>query len=270
MTFRRPLGVLLTTLLVLLSTPLSADYTLNMTQGVTEVSHRIFDLHMTVIYICIAIGVLVYGAMLWIIVRHRKSKHAVAASFHESTLVEIIWTIIPFFILIGMAAPATYTLIFMHDTEDADLSIVVTGYRWYWHYDYMDEGVSFFSYLSTPEDEIKNFAPKNKNYLLEVDNHLVVPVGKKIRFLITSKDVIHSWWVPQLAVKKDAIPGFINDSWAKIDVPGIYRGQCAELCGVQHGFMPIVVEAKSEQEYQEWLTSKKQTKTAHVHDMTKM
>jgi cytochrome c oxidase subunit 2 len=211
----------------------------------------------------VVIGVIVYGLMIYAIIRHRKAAGHKAAAFHESTTVEIVWTIIPFIILIVMAVPATKTLIEMNDTSNAEVTIKVTGHRWYWQYDYIDENINFFSYLSTPEDEINNLAPKNPHYLLEVDKPLVVPVGKKIRFLVTGKDVIHSWWVPALGVKKDAIPGFINEVWTRIDddKPGIYRGQCAELCGTKHGYMPIVVEAKSLADYQAWILEQKKSQT---------
>jgi cytochrome c oxidase subunit 2 len=245
-----------------------ADYTLNMTSGVTPVSREIYTLHMTIFWICVAIGAIVYSIMLYSIIRHRKSRGYHAASFHESTTVEIIWTIIPFIILIAMAVPATYTLNFMENVDEADLSIKITGYRWHWQYDYIDQDIGFMSYLSTPEDQFLNKAPKQQNYLLEVDRPLVVPIGKKIRFLVTASDVIHSWWVPQLGVKKDAIPGFINETWTKIDKPGTYRGQCAELCGARHGYMPIVVEAKSEADYLVWLNEQKQAKIGLTHDMT--
>jgi len=243
----------------LFSPTLLADYTLNMTKGVTPVSQHIHQLHMIILWVCVAIGVLVYSLMIYAIIRHRKSNGHAPAAFHESTTVEVVWTLIPFIILIVMAIPATRTLILMDDTADAEVTIKITGYRWYWHYDYLDEDINFFSYLSTPEDQIMNRAPKGEHYLLEVDKPLVVPVGKKIRLLTTSKDVIHSWWVPALGVKKDGIPGFINESWAFIDAdkPGIYRGQCAELCGTKHGFMPIVVEAKPQAEYDAWIASQK-------------
>ena len=267
MSFRRSLGALLTTLFISFATPAFAEYTLNMSPGVTAISHRVYNLHMIIIAICTVIGILVYGVMIWAIMHHRKSKKAVAAPFHESTVVEIIWTIIPFVILLAMAAPATYTLVFMENTKDPDLSIKITGYRWYWHYDYVNEDLGFYSYLSTPEAEIQNIAPKNEHYLLEVDKPLVLPVGKKVKFLLTANDVIHSWWVPLLGIKKDAIPGFINESWVIIDKPGTYRGQCTELCGVKHGFMPIVVEAKSEEDYQAWLASQKKSATSQTHNM---
>ena len=236
-----------------------AEYTLNLTKGVTPISRDIHQLHMTILWVCVAIGILVYGLMVYAIIRHRKSKHNTPADFHESTTIEIIWTIIPFIILIVMAIPATKTLINMHDANDAELTIKITGHRWYWQYEYLDHNIGFFSYLSTPEDQMTNRAPKEKHYLLEVDKPLILPVGKKIRLLTTSKDVIHSWWVPDLGVKKDAVPGFINESWAMIDPdkPGIYRGQCAELCGIKHGFMPIVVDAKPQAEFDAWLKEQK-------------
>ncbi len=225
----------------------------NMTRGVTPISHDIFHLHMTIFWICTAIAVVVFGVMFIAILKHRKSQGHQASHFHESTAVEIIWTIIPFLILIAMAIPATKVLIRLEDAKNPDINIKVTGIQWKWQYDYIDEGFSFISNLKTPEEEIKNLKPKNPNYLLEVDNEVVVPINKKIRFLTTAQDVIHSWWVPALGVKKDSIPGFINETWALIEEPGVYRGQCAELCGRNHGFMPIVVRAVSETEYAEWV-----------------
>jgi cytochrome c oxidase subunit II len=230
-----------------------ADWEVNMTPGVTEVSQQVYDLHMIIFWICVAIAVVVFGVMFWSIFAHRKSRGVKPATFHESTLVEIIWTTIPFVILIGMAIPATTALIDAYDTSESELDIKITGYQWKWHYDYLEEGVGFFSNLSTPADEINNLTPKLDNYLLEVDEPLVVPINKKIRFLITANDVIHAWWVPAIAVKKDAIPGFINEAWTIIPEPGLYRGQCAELCGKDHGFMPIVVEAKTQADYDLWL-----------------
>ncbi len=262
--------------LLLLTGRSFADYGLNMTQGETPISHQVYDLHMLIFWICVAIGAVVFGAMFISIFNHRKSKGAVPAQFHESTTVEIIWTVIPFIILIAMAIPATKTLIAMEDTRGADLTIKVTGYQWKWHYDYLggkdypDSKFSFFSVLTTPQDQIHNKAPKDENYLLEVDHPLVVPVGKKIQFLTTGNDVIHSWWVPALAIKSDAIPGFINKSWARIDKPGIYRGQCAELCGQGHGFMPIVVEAKSEKDYKSWVQEQKAAALAAAENPNKV
>ncbi|MDV3238886.1 MAG: cytochrome c oxidase subunit II [Gammaproteobacteria bacterium] len=243
-----------------------AAYDLNLRPGVTPISREVFDLHMLILWVCIIIGIVVFGAMFYSIIRHRKSKGAVAAKFHESTTVEILWTIVPFLILIGMAIPATKTLIAMEDTRNSDVSIKVTGYQWKWQYDYLDDGVSFFSTLSTPKEEIYDRADKNPNYLLEVDNPVVVPVNKKVRLLITSNDVIHAWWVPDLGMKKDAIPGFVNEMWFSADTPGTYRGQCAELCGKDHGFMPIVVVAKEQAEYEQWLAGQKQASAAAAAD----
>lgn len=235
-----------------------ADYVYNMTEGVTEISRGIHSLHMTIFWICVVVGIIVFSVMFYAIIYHRKSRGAQAAHFHESTLVEILWTLIPFAILVGMAIPATNMLIKMDDTRtDSELSIKITGYQWYWGYEYLGQGVHFMSRTTTPSDQIRNRDVKSKHYLLEVDKHLVVPIGKKIRILTTANDVIHSWWVPALGIKKDAIPGFINEAWARIDKEGIYRGQCAELCGANHGFMPIVVEAKSIADYEAWLASEK-------------
>lgn len=228
----------------------------NMPQGVTEVSHAIYDLHMLIFWICVVIGIAVFGVMFYSMWAHRKSRGHKAVQFHESTLVELAWTIVPILILFGMAIPATKTLYDMYDTGEADLDIMITGYQWKWKYDHLGTDVSYFSNLATPLTQINNALPKTANYLLEVDEPLVVPTNKKIRFLITANDVIHAWWVPALAVKKDAIPGFINESWTRIDEPGIYRGQCAELCGKDHGFMPIVVKAVPEREYDAWLSER--------------
>ena len=234
-----------------------AAWTVNMAPGATEISRSVFDLHMTVFWICVVIGVVVFGAMFWSMLIHRRSTGQKAAHFHESTTVEILWTIIPLLILVVMAIPATKTLIDMYDSSESELDIQITGYQWKWHYKYLGQDVEFFSNLATPQAQIHNQAPKDEHYLLEVDNPLVVPVGTKVRFLITGADVIHSWWVPALAVKKDAIPGFINESWARIDKPGIYRGQCTELCGKDHGFMPIVVDARSKEDFAKWLAERK-------------
>tara|TARA_R110002110_G_scaffold271566_3_gene486989 strand:+ start:14830 stop:15876 length:1047 start_codon:yes stop_codon:yes gene_type:complete len=233
-----------------------------MTKGVTPISANIFNLHMTIFWICTVIAVLVFSVMIYSLIRHRKSLGYKAATFHESTTVEIIWTVIPFFILIAMAIPASMTLFEMEDFSRSEMTIKVTGYRWYWHYDYIDEDINFFSYLSTPEKEVNNIQPKNPDYLLQVDKPVVIPVGTKVRFLITSKDVIHSWWVPSFGIKKDAIPGFIREVWTYVDEdkPGTYRGQCAELCGAKHGYMPIVVEAKPQAEYDKWLEAQAEEK----------
>lgn len=244
--------------LSLYSQTILADYAYNMTKGVTEISRGIHALHMTIFWICVAVGIIVFSVMFYAIIYHRKSRGVEVAHFHESTIIEIIWTLIPFAILIGMAIPATHMLIKMNDTHtDSEITIKITGYQWHWGYEYLGEGVQFMSNLTTPQDQIHNRDVKGPHYLLEVDKHLVLPIGKKIRFLTTASDVIHSWWVPALGIKKDAIPGFINEAWARIETPGLYRGQCAELCGVNHGFMPIVVEAISSEAYETWLQQQK-------------
>jgi cytochrome c oxidase subunit 2 len=243
--------------------------TVNMSPGVTEVGRKIFDLHMTILWICVVIGALVFGVMFYSIIYHRKSRGVTPAQFHESTKVEIAWTVVPFLILIGMAVPATSTLLDIYDFEDAELDILVTGYQWKWKYEYLSENgdnISFFSNLSTPQDEIYNGAEQNPHYLLEVDEPVVIPVNTKVRFLVTANDVIHSWWVPELAVKKDAIPGFINETWTMATEEGTYRGQCAELCGKDHGFMPIVVEVVSKEEYASW-ASARQAEAAQVREL---
>lgn len=230
----------------------------NMPIGVTEVSKEVFGLHMEIFWWCVAIGVVVFGVMFYSMIVHRKANGAKAANFHESTTLEIIWTVIPFIILIIMAIPATKSLIKLYDTSESEVDVVITGYQWYWKYEYLDQGVSFFSRLSTPQEQIRNEAPKGPNYLLEVDEPLVIPTNKKIRFLVTANDVIHSWWVPDLAVKRDAIPGYITESWTYVEEPGTFRGVCAELCGKDHGFMPIVVKAVPEEEYTAWLEERRE------------
>lgn len=238
----------------------------NLTQGVTEVSHEVYDLHMLVLYICTVIGVIVFAAMGWSMFFHRKSKGYVAADFHENAKVELLWTIIPIILLIAMAYPATMTLIDIENNDDSDLTIQVTGSQWKWHYRYFDQDVEFYSSLSTPRAQWDNLSDKGEakgeNYLLEVDNPLVIPANRKVRFLITSDDVIHSWWVPDFAVKQDAVPGFINESWTLATVPGTYRGQCAELCGKDHGYMPIVVDVLPEAEFDMWLQTQKEAAIA--------
>lgn len=225
----------------------------NMPEGVTPVSQKIYNLHMTIFWVCVAIGVIVFSVMIYSIIMHRKSRGVVASQFHENTSLEIFWAIVPFLILVGMAIPATKVLVQMNDTSNPDLTIKITGYQWRWQYEYLDQGISFFSSLSTPYKQIHNQQQKNPNYLLEVDHPLVVPINRKIRFLVTSNDVIHSWWVPALGIKRDGLPGFINETWATIEKPGIYRGQCAELCGVNHGYMPVVVKAVTPEEFQAWV-----------------
>ena len=230
-------------------------------------AQEVYDLHMLILWICVVIFVGVFGVMLYSILKHRKSLGYKAATFHENTTVEIIWTTLPFVILIAMAVPATKTLLSMRDTSTPDLTIKATGYQWKWGYDYLQgegEGIRFFSALSTPREQIEGTAPKGEHYLLEVDNPVVVPVGRKVRILTTAQDVIHAWWVPSLAVKQDAYPGFIRDTWFRVDRPGVYRGQCAELCGKDHGFMPIVVEAVTPEKYAEWVAGKKKTMAAQA------
>jgi len=235
---------------------------LNMPVGVTEISGKVYELHMRIFIWCCVIGAAVFAVMFYSIFKHRKSKGAVSADFHESTTVEVIWTVVPLVILIVMAIPAAKVLIQMEDFSDSEMSIKVTGYQWRWQYEYLDEGISFYSQLD-PAHNVARQADAGidvgeiENYLNEVDNPLVVPVGKKIRFLHTAADVIHSWWVPAFSVKKDSIPGFINENWAKIEEPGIYRGKCTELCGRDHGFMPIVVHALPQEEYDTWVSEQK-------------
>ena len=234
---------------------------LNMPRGVTPISHDLYDLNTTIIVVCAVIALIVYGVLAYIIIRHRRSKRAVPATFVGFRKLEITWTIVPFLVLVGMAVPATQVLRDMDDFAAADLTIKITGHQWKWQYQYLDHGIGYFSHLSTPLDQIHGEAKKDRWYLLEVDKPLVLPINKKVRFLVTSNDVIHSWWVPELGVKRDAIPGFIHEMWARIEKPGTYRGQCAELCGVNHGFMPIVVEAVSDADFDGWVktTFEKQT-----------
>ena len=246
--------------LLIFSVPIKADWlALNMTRGATDISNEVFELHMLIFWICVAIGVVVFGVMFYSMYAHTKKKNPVAATFHENHKVEIAWTIIPFLILIAMAIPASKTLVKIYDDEAGDLNIQVTGYQWKWQYNYLEDDVSFFSNLSTDMDEINNLVPKGENYLQEVDEMVVIPVGKKVRFLITANDVIHSWWMPAFAIKQDAIPGFVNTAWTKVDKPGIYRGKCTELCGKNHGFMPIVVKVVEQSEYDEWVSGKRES-----------
>ena len=244
-------------LLLLAIQPAWAEYGLNLPEGVTPLSRNIYELHMTIFYICCVIAAVVFGVMFWSIFHHRKSRGAKAAQFHHNTTVEIIWTAIPMVILILMAIPATKSLILIESTGDSDITIKVTGHQWRWQYEYIEEDFSFFSSLAPDSNEARQLRsgvdPATiDNYLLEVDNPVVVPVGYKIRFMTTAADVIHSWWVPALGWKRDSIPGFINESWAIIEEEGTYRGQCAELCGRDHAFMPIVLKAVSEDEYYDW------------------
>jgi cytochrome c oxidase subunit 2 len=251
------------------SAPALAGYEqLNMTEGVTPISQDAYDLHMLILWICVAIGVVVFGAMFWSMWKHRKANGVEPAQFHHSTKAEIIWTVIPVLILVGMAIPATRTLINMEDSSDPDLTIKITGYQWKWKYDYLGEGVSFYSNLAeSSRAAIFDDPSEVDNYLLDVDNRVVIPTNKKVRFLITADDVIHSWWVPQLGMKRDAIPGFMNEMWARVERPGVYRGQCTELCGKDHGFMPIVVEAKTPEDYQAWLAEQQVAKGSNTQSV---
>lgn len=248
-----------------------AEYsTLNMTKSVSNVGQDMYDLHMLVLWICIVAGVLVFGVIIYSMINHRKSKGAQPAHFHENTTIEVVWTTIPLIILVAIAVPSTKTLLEYEDTTNSDLTIKATGWQWKWEYDYIDDkvadskGIHFFSSLSKESNEARQLGAKTdvtkvEHYLLDVDKRIVVPVGKKVRVLTTAADVIHSWWVPELAIKRDAIPGFINESWFQAEKEGVYRGQCAELCGKDHGFMPIVVEVKSVEDYKLWAST---TKTA--------
>lgn len=261
---RRTLAAMAGVATVLYGAAASAEYGLNLPRGVTPISRDAYDMHMLVFWVCVVIAIVVFGAMFISILYHRKSKGAKPAQFHESTFVEIVWTIVPFLILAGMAIPATKALVAMEDTSNSDLSIKVTGYQWKWGYDYIDDNISFISSLSTPKEQIYNTQEKGENYLLEVDNPLVVPINKKVRLLITASDVIHAWWVPELGMKKDAIPGYINEIWIKVEEEGTYRGQCAELCGKDHGFMPIVVVAKNDADYADWVTAQQSASDADM------
>ena len=252
---------------LMLLVPLAANaaWDLNLPRGVTPFSKEIYDLHMLILGICCVIGVVVFGIMFYSILTFRKSKGVEAESWHENTKVEAAWTIVPFLILVYMAFPATKALIMMEDVAESEMTIKITGYQWKWHYQYIDDGIGFFSTITADSNEarrLKSGIDPNTvpNYLLDVDKRVVVPINKKIRFLTTAADVIHAWWVPALGWKRDAIPGYINESWAYIEEPGVYRGQCAELCGKDHGFMPVVVEAVSEADYQAWV-SEMQAKT---------
>ncbi len=268
-TCKRSLALLFATSLMLLSAVSFADeLQFNMTEGVTSVSQSVYSLHMLIFWICCIIGVLVFGVMFVSMFLHRKSRGAKASHFHESVTLELVWTIIPALILVGMAFPATTTLKEIYDTDNADIDILVTGYQWKWKYEYLGQDVSFFSNLSTPAAQIHNEEEKGEHYLLEVDEPLVIPTNKKIRFLVTAGDVIHSWWVPDLAVKRDAIPGYTNAAWTYVEDEGVYRGQCAELCGKDHGFMPIEVHAVSEEKYAAWL-GEKQAAAAAIAEAAK-
>ena len=246
---------------------------LNFAAPATKIMQEIHWLHWMMLVICVVIFIGVFGVMFYSILRHRKSLGAKSASFHESTTVEIIWTVIPLLIVIGMALPATKTVVAMKDTTNSDITIKTTGYQWKWGYDYIKgegEGISFLSTLSTSREAINNLAPKSNTYLMEVDNEMVVPVGKKIRMITTANDVIHAWTIPAFGVKQDAIPGFVRDAWFRADKIGVYRGQCSELCGAQHAFMPIVVNVVSQEDYTKWVEQKKKEMSSSADDPTKV
>ena len=248
-------------------------YQLNFQEPQSIIAKETYDQHIVAMWVCVGIFVVVFGAMLYSLIYHRKSVGYKAANFHHSTTVEIIWTIIPFFILIGMAYPATKTIIAMKDTSSPDITVKVTGYQWQWGYDYLvgeGSGISFISRTSTPLSQIYNKEAKGEHYLLEVDNPLVVPVGKKVRLLITANDVLHAWWVPAFAVKQDAIPGFIRDAWFTADKVGTYRGSCVELCGKDHAFMPIVVEVMEPAKYAQWVAEQKAKTAKTTVDVNKV
>ena len=250
-----------------------AVHELNFQAPVTAIAADIYQLHVWMIVICVAIFIAVFGVMFYSILKHRKSLGYKAATFHESTAVEIAWTIVPFLIVVLMALPATKTVVAMKDTSNADITIKATGMQWKWGYDYIKgegEGISFLSALSTPRDQVEANAPRGDNYLLEVDNALVVPVNKKIRIVTTASDVIHAWGVPAFGVKQDAIPGFVRDTWFKAEKVGVYRGNCYELCGKEHAFMPIVVNVVSEQDYAKWVGEQKKTMAAKAEDPNKV
>lgn len=261
---RAPKGLTKVTIEMMMQAEESGWSLLNMTQGVTEMSRHIYDLHMLIFWVCVIIGVVVFAAMFWSLINYRKSQGAVAdTTMVHNTKVEIVWTAVPVIILIAMAVPAAKTLVAIEDTTKTELTIKVTGFQWGWNYEYLDKGVTFFSRLDRKSDaarELGSGVDPNTvdHYLLNVDNPVVVPVGTKVRLLVTGADVIHSWWVPALAVKKDGIPGFVNEAWFNIDAdkPGLYRGQCAELCGRDHGFMPIVVDARKKEDFEAWLSEK--------------
>ena len=231
---------------------------LNMREGVPQVSRDVFELHMLIFYICVAIGAVVFSVMFYSLFRYTKKRNPNPSTFHESTKLEVAWTIVPFLILIAMAVPASKTLTEIYDDEEGEINIQVVGYQWKWEYKYLEDDINFFSNLSTDQDEIYNLVPKGENYLLEVDEPLIIPVDTRVRFLITANDVIHSWWVPDFAIKQDAIPGFINTAWTRAEETGIYRGNCTELCGKNHGFMPVVVKVVEKDEYNDWVLAKKE------------
>ena len=275
--FMKMMKSLLGAIVALASTFALSEYTLNMTEGVTSVSQNIYGLHMTIFWIVTAIGIVVFGAMAYSIYHHRQSRGAKAAHFHESTTVELLWTAIPVVILIVMAIPATRVLIDLENTDNAEMTLKITGHQWKWQYDYIEndnfgvpkEGITIMSNLAQSSRDAVKASAKPEHYLLDVDNRIVLPVDTRIRFLMTSNDVIHNWWVPAFGVKQDGNPGFINDAWAKVEQEGTYRGQCAELCGKDHGFMPIVVDVVSKEKYKAWVSEQKAAAAAAAASASK-
>jgi len=244
----------------------SAEWGLNLPPPSTSIASRILDLHNAIMLICLIIFIVVFGVMFYSLYAHRKSRGHKAHQFSHNSKLEVVWTIIPFIILVGMAIPSTATLLFMEDTTESDLTVKITGYQWKWEYEYLDHDIAFFSNLSTPRAQIENREPKTENYLLEVDKPMVIPANRKVRILLTSNDVIHAWWIPKFGVKKDAIPGYINEIWVNVDEPGTYRGQCAELCGKDHAFMPIVAEVLAAEDFDAWVDDQKGVQMASAQE----
>ena len=252
--------------------PLSAfsEWGLNLPPPASPIAREILDLHNAIMVVCLVIFIVVFGVMFYSLYAHRKSRGHEAHQFSHNSKLEVVWTIIPFFILVGMAIPSTATLLFMEDTTESDLTVKITGYQWKWHYEYLDHEIGYFSSLATPRAQIENREPKGENYLLEVDRPVVLPSDRKIRFLLTSNDVIHAWWIPKIGGKKDAIPGYINEFWTRVEEPGIYRGQCAELCGKDHGFMPIVADVLSPTEFDSWVADQQAMQSASADDVNRV
>jgi cytochrome c oxidase subunit II len=269
MLLKKPLLATFAGLALLFAASAFAGYDVDILPPASAVATEIYDLHWKILYVCVAIFVIVFGAMFWSLFMHRRAMGAKAAQFHENTTVEILWTVVPFVILIGMAYPATRTILDMKDASNPDMSIKVTAFQWGWDYDYLNDGVRFTSLLSTPRNQIEDWDGKavkerNEHYLLEVNNNVIVPVGKKVRLLITSNDVIHGWYVPQLGINQYGIPGFVKDAWFKAEKVGIFRGQCSQICGKEHGFMPIVVEVVTVEKYADWVKGQKAKMPAPV------
>ena len=259
--------------LALLMPVLAKADELNMPVGVTDISRQVYDLHMTIFYICLIIGAGVFGVMFWSIIHHRRAAGHEAAQFHENTRLEIGWTVVPFLILVGMAVPATNVLVAMYDTGGEDMTVEVRGYQWKWQYKYLDDDFnrtfSFFSNMSTSQDEIQDRSAKGEFYLLEVDKPLRIPANRKVRFLVTAEDVIHAWWVPDFGIKRDAVPGMLNELWTIVPEPGVYRGQCTELCGKDHGFMPVVVEVMEEEAFDAWYAEQVEAEAVRQESLSK-